>query len=359
MMTYDDYLATKNMVLENQPIIKQLDLKEIRFKTGRSINIAGKEVPASHEAVETLVGLLPIEKHQQEMIAEASGNNAELNFRNYMAGVTAVTKPTTLAVLADGKKKMITGFMPVKGEIIPLEQYFTILEMLIDKCTMSIDQLYYSHDISQGVTAYLKPKHKVYYKLNPSEEFETGLFLKGTLNGIEAGSVFTRMICTNGAVVHHNSRESQITSLAPEMVNRLTKYVERKVDDRGFLMEYIRKAQQAQRSNASIAETEYALKLLQKVATSPKEVSEWIDFDKTMAPYNKQNIFLIKKTKQQAMSDWNVWDLYNTITRFASHNVLMAEHHPYRAFLMSKANYLLDKPRDIFEYINPYNISDN
>lgn len=57
---------------------------------------------------------------------------------------------------------------------------------------------------------------------------------------------------------------------------------------------------------------------------------------------------------QTAVSSMNVWDLYNKLTYFASHNPVVQEIELAQTRVLRQANYLLSKKRDITNYHNIY-----
>ena len=63
---------------------------------------------------------------------------------------------------------------------------------------------------------------------------------------------------------------------------------------------------------------------------------------------------MMNKELAMAISNMNVWQLFNILTAFASHTTLWGEHDIRRSMLMSNSVDFLNSKRDIKDYYNIY-----
>ena len=350
MMTNSDFLKSKATYLNEQEPFIILTKEELVAERDNFYRIGEASIavsPAVQNQLDKIIGLPP---KQRKGLEEAFGTDAVIGLRNSLAMANCVENPTNFALVANSQQFIVDGIVPIKGQVIPMESYFSLLEMFVDKHGYAIETLESSHNGIYGITARLKPIHAQYDVFFGDDEFLTnGFYIKWNLGEIEVGNYYIRMICSNGAfetVAHSLARIQDLED------HRIREFIN-SPNKSGLISHNLNRmkeiAQVASQTPASLNEVYCGKKLLTRHG-APEDIAEQLmPYSRLLNQYEEHGYgtqLPIARTK----SDIMMWDLYNNLTEFASHTTLWNANDNRRSSLMQQSVGLLQKKRDILPY---------
>lgn len=185
---------------------------------------------------------------------------------------------------------------------------------------------------------------------NDDESFLTNsIYLKWNPGGIELGHYYERLICSNGQVTRVRSSDATINSLATEQVNRMLALPDSNVMKKGF-SEFSNAALLAMDTRTSMQELKYVSSLLEKFGLETDEAEKVAPYRKELQEYAARGYDINRSNAATALASMTVWNLYNSVTAFASHNDIWPEGDGRRMALCESAVRFLYRERDIKNY---------
>ena len=189
------------------------------------------------------------------------------------------------------------------------------------------DKFYTSGSGQGGITVSLLPNNAVYDEFAPEEVFMTnGVWFRWNLGEVEAGNYYLRMVCSNGQMEAVERKIAHTNRLDEASVRQMLLLSQ----DETFIGANLKRMRQnallAMRTDASVGEVRIANRLLARYGADDATV--------------------------EARSDVNMWDLFNRITAFATHNKEWSAEDNRRSGLMLESVRLLNRPRDIKKYVS-------
>ena len=350
MMTNSDFLRCKSTYLNEQEPFIVLSKEELVAEKDNYYRIGETSIavsPTVQNQLDKLIGLPP---KQRKGLEETFGTDAIVSLRNSLAMANCVEKPTNFALVANSQQLIVDGIVPLKGQVIPMESYFNLLEMFIDKHSYEIETLESSHNGIYGITARLMPIHPQYDSFFNDDEFLTnGFYIKWNLGEIEVGNYYVRLICSNGAFETEEHSLARMQNLDDQRIREFinspkkSSLITRNLDR----MKEI--AQIASQTPASLNEVYCGKKLLTRHGAPEDLAEQLMPYCQLLNQYEEHGYgthLPISRTK----SDIMMWDLYNNLTEFASHTTLWSANDNRRSSLMQQSVGLLQKKRDILPY---------
>ena len=317
MMTTEDYVSTRETLLQKQKPFIVLEKEELVAEGGRYYRVGDTLFSVTPEAQRYLDRQIGLNSKQQEGFKEAYGEKALAHLRNSFSMADCVRNPSRFALIANPEECVVEDVVPLVEEVVPMRSFFDIVELFADKHAYEVAKIYSYENGIHGITVELRPVHPQYDTFGANDEFITnGLYMKWTLSGIELGNYYLRLVCTNGSMqisknslskIHQVSTDGVSKILAPQCLNEM---MIRNLET------FKTAAMIARDTPASLSEVYCGKRLLLRHG-SPENLAE------TLMPYTE----LLEKCNElgghipatQAKSNIKMWDLFNRLTDFASH----------------------------------------
>lgn len=317
MMTTEDYVSTRETLLQKQKPFIVLEKEELVAEGGRYYRVGDTLFSVTPEAQRYLDRQIGLNSKQKEGFKEAYGEKALAHLRNSFSMADCVRNPSRFALIANPEECVVEDVVPLVEEVVPMRSFFDIVELFADKHAYEVAKIYSYENGIHGITVELRPVHPQYDTFGASDEFITnGLYMKWTLSGIELGNYYLRLVCTNGSMqisqnslskIHQVSTDGVSKILAPQCLNEM---MIRNLET------FKTAAMIARDTPASLSEVYCGKRLLLRHG-SPENLAE------TLMPYTE----LVEKYNElgghipntQAKSNIKMWDLFNRLTDFASH----------------------------------------
>lgn len=341
-----DYKFQRDNYLREQKPYKVISKNEIQFLGENIYELEGKEFQVSPLVATQIDKFIGINKKQVSAIHKASGEEGVRDYRNYIAMVNSISNPQNLALIADPKERIIIGATALEKDAIPMESFFDFAEMFANDNNYSISSFSKGSDVTAGIELTMIPDTKNIISLGIDEDFMTnGYLMKWNLGAIEIGHYYERLICSNGAVEKVFKKQSSFHSLEDKNIRTLLNYPQYANTD---FNAFRQNAYIAMESKASLAELQYVSKLLQANNVDEELIETIIPLQSDVQAYEQMGYNQFEYTR--AKSSQTVWETFNRLTFFASHNEIWDTDDNRRVQIMSASVGFLNKQRDIKEY---------
>ena len=315
--------------------------------------VEGTEVLVSDMVSKQLDELIGLTPQQTKVIKAASGQDGVRDFRNYLATANSMTNPVSVALIANPDTKTVSGLVPIKDEPITPDSFIDFLSLFMEFNHLYPTRYEMAYDPAAGMTIYLNSRKPDIRQIAPNEDFMTNAYyMRWNLGQIELGRYYERLICSNGQTETIRLYGARAQSIREEKAVAMLGIPRDREQLRIAFNRFGDKAREAMNVRASMAELKYISNRLDKYLVHPDEARQ-------IAPYNEQmNMYLESGYQCQAeqlkslLASMTVWELYNSVTDFASNNQKWDRTDNRRGMLQGDALHFLMKNRDIKNYEN-------
>ena len=355
-MTSSEFFHQKAELLKKQEPYLILSKEELVAEANNYYRIGDYLVEVTEAVQRRLDDLVGLTANQRKGITAAYGQEAVTNLRNSIAMANCVKAPQRFALVANSHDLRIDGIIPIKDHGIPMESFFNLLEMFVDNHSYDISVLETAHNCVYGITARLMPIHPEYDVFFGNDEFLTnGFYVKWNLGEMEVGNYYERQVCSNGAVETTNHSLARINSVTDKDVNVFLHSASKRMLINQNVNRMKQVATEASQTVASLAEVSLGKRLMTRSGIPENIAEQLMPYAELLSQYDARG-FGSNVREAQAKSNISMWELYNRLTEFATHNRLWSNDDNRRSNLMQQSVALLQKKRDIQPY---FDIFDN
>lgn len=347
-MTTKEYVSRRNALLQEQAPYIVMDKNELITEGENFYNIRGVPVmvtPNVQNQLDQLIGLSP---RQREGVRMAYGDDVVMNLRNSFAMANCVARPKKFALIANSAESIVDGIVPLDEEAIPMHSFFDVIEILADKYGYEVEQLQGSSRAAYGIIVRLMPIHPQHDAPFSNDEFVTnGLYLKWNLGEIELGNYYLRLVCTNGQMQLSENSLKRIHRIDDKKITEIIHSSNNpKLTARNW-NSFKQAVMTANNTSASLSEVHSGKNLLLRHGAPEDLAEQLMPYSRLIELYETKGLHVPAK---QAKSDINMYDLFNRLTDFASHNQLWEQTDNRSSSLMQQSTQLLLRKRDIQTY---------
>ena len=351
-MDTNEFYQMKQEVLERPVCYRELEAKEIVAlgENHYSVGNATFEVePAVAGKIDRFAGI----KQGQSRIAQDSyGDPGLTNLRNFF-GQAETRAGKRIVLAADIQARQIVDAIPIHDRMITPEVFFDFAEMFMDKNNYFPDNVEYRVIGGGRISILMNPIAEKIREYAPGDEFvSNGAYLAWTPGEVSLGSYYKRLVCSNGSTL--TSHHSIAKAFSPEKAD-MEKLLNVTAESEPFkknLDQMLLSARLAMRTSASVHELKVAVKILSKLGLEEEDANKIIPYQRIKSEYENAGHFLNSVQECQAKSDKTIWEVFNLLTFFATHNTVWARQDIRRSSLMESSMNLLLRERDIKEYYN-------
>jgi len=352
-MDSQTYSRRRNAFISAQMPFRVVEPQDLISTGENTYMINGLELSVEPEVCEQLDAFIGVSRQQSKAVADTFGNNGIRDLRNYLALSNSIEKAGRIALIADPEQRKIVGATHLKKEAIPARSFFDFLDMFMNDNGYTPDKFYTNDNGQGGITVSLLPNNAIYDEFAPEEVFMTnGVWFRWNLGEVEAGNYYQRMVCSNGQMETVERKIARTNRLDEASVRQMLSLSQ----DGTFIGANLKRMRQnallAMQTDASVGEVRIANWLLARYGADDATVEEIAPYDQLTNMYAAAGYDMKHFQLAQARSDVNMWDLFNRITSFATHNKEWGEEDNRRSGLMLESVRLLNRPRDIKKYIS-------
>lgn len=352
-MDTNEFNLVKQEVLSRPICYRELEAKEIIAlgENHYTVGSATFEVePSVAGKIDRFAGI----RNQQSHIAHDSyGEQGLTNLRNFF-GQAQTKRHSRIVLAADTRTRQIVDAIPIRHRMITPDVFFDFAEMFMDKNNYLPDNVEYtSNGRGGGISIRMTPVTEQFLEFAHGDEFmANGICLLWTPGEISLGNYYKRLVCSNGSTQTANHTIAKVFSPeALELEKLLVLTAEADVFKKN-LDKMLVSARLAMTTSASVHELGQAVKMLNKLGLEYTHANQIIPYERTVVEYKNAGYVLNSRREAQAQSDRTMWEVFNLLTFFATHNTVWARQDIRRTALMQAAMDLLLSERDIKEYYN-------
>ena len=372
-MTTQEFYALRGQIAENQMPYKVVERAAIKYVGridkhgpevptkacyGRNIfSVNGTDMLATDHVARTLDKYAGFSRQQQKFIAKASGEDGVRDFRNYLAAASSIADPGKVVLVADPDSHTVINVIPVKDGPITSESFFDFAEMFIDANDLTPTGYQMGYNVSSGITLLLDNNTPDVRAFAQGEDtLINSYYLRWNLGQIELGRYYERLVCSNGATQLIPRTNARITDLDEKSIKGILSIPKDEDMLNSAYNGFVTNALTAIKTRASISELQAVSKLLEKYLVSK-------DAARQIAPYGDEMEYYINSgyttngkwfSPHEALASMTVWELFNDVTQYATHNTEWSKDDNRRTMLQGEIVQFLNRSRDIKTYIDAF-----
>ncbi|MBR5686914.1 MAG: hypothetical protein IKX36_03030 [Prevotella sp.] len=351
-MDTENYYQIKHEILDTPICYRMVEAKEIVALGENHYSVGNATFEVSSNVAKEIDRFAGIKRGQTQIAHDSYGEQGVTNLRNFF-GQAEGKKGKHLVLAANTQSKQIVEAIPIKDSMITPDVFFGFAEMFMDKNQYLPEQVEYATHENNGISILLRPVKEQFMEYAPGDEFlSNGLYMKWNPGEINMGNYYERLVCLNGATQMSYHSITRANSPDVATMERLLNVTSDSALLKSNTETMLLSARTAMRTTASVRELGAAVQLLNKHGMSPEEANVIIPYEQTKDKYARAGYPTDSQHMAQAKSESTVWELFNMLTYFATHNQLWRNQDIRRTSLMESSVSLLMRERDIKEYYN-------
>ena len=348
-MDTSEYNKIKQEVLDIPIIYREMESKDIVALGDNFYNLGTTNVQVEPTIAEKIDQIAGIKARQARIAYDSYGDHGLTNLRNFFG---QATKDNRILLTANAQAKQILDVVPIKGRVITPHSFFNFVEMYMDKNQYYPEKVEYT-DGGSRVSVIMKPVNEQFMEYSKGDEFlSNGIFFTWNPTEISLGNYYVRLVCTNGSTTISRHSITRITSPDIEEFQRMLNITSRSDVLKKDTETMLDHTKIAMKTKASVNELKSAMLLLVQHGLDERDANDIIPYESTIRLYQSAGHPMDAKNLAQAKSDKTMWEVFNMLTFFATHNEIWSPHDIRRSSLMESCMALLLKKRDIQEYYN-------
>ncbi len=351
-MDTTEFNQIKQEVLSRPICYRELEAKEIIALGENHYTVGNATFEVNPDVAREIDLFAGIKSGQSELAHDSYGEQGLTNLRNFF-GQAAPKKSKRIVLAADTQSKRIVDATPIRDRMITPEVFFDFAEMFMDKNRYLPERVQYAQTGAEEISIVMKPVTERYLSFTKDDDFlANGIFLFWTPGEISLGNYYERIVCSNGST--QLSRRAIAKAFSPETkdLGRLLNITASSSPLKENRDQMLTSARMAIETTASVYELGRAFKMLTQHGLDDQTASQVIPYLQARSEYENAGYHMNAKMERLAMSDRTMWEVFNLLTFFATHNTVWAPQDIRRSSLMEASMNLLLRERDIKEYFN-------
>ena len=352
-MEHTDYQIAKDQFLLQPVSYREINKNEIVALDESHFRIGSATVELTPDMVGNIDRYFGILPRQSKMAQDSFGGNGIVNLRNFFGQASKKDKEHIILV-GDTQNRKITRIHQTKHHLIPPESFFDFAEMFMDKNPYEPESVEF--DNGSAISIRMKSLQPEVIEVAPDDGIiDNGIWLKWTPTNITFGNYYVRLVCSNGSTQMSQSKLLQANSLEDQTTLKRMLTIN---SDHTMLKQnrnrMLDNARNAIHTQASLRELGIGARLLQRSGMDEQDAMQLIPYQANINRYEQAGFPVDTQEQSLTVSDMSVWQLFNVLTAFATHNQLWSAHDTRRSDLMAQSVELLNQKRDIRAYRNIY-----
>lgn len=320
--------------------------------------IDGHEILTTDYVSRQLDDLAGFDSAQRKTVKAFSGDEGVKDLRNYLACASSIVRPKKVALVADPITRTVTGVIPLKDGLITSDTFFDFAEMFMERTKLTPTFHRKAFDMVNGITIYMDSEDPVVRQFAPNEDFlVNSYYLSWNLGQIELGRYYERLVCSNGQTETVKMKEARIHSLQTQQISAMLDIPNNMELLNETCKRFENSAVNAMETRASLAELSKASKMLIDNMVDSKIVYEVAPFDDELQRYASAGFNVEKIPLTRMKASMSFWELYNSMTAFASHTETWEETDNRRSSIEGEAFQMLMRERDVKTYVDAFAVS--
>ncbi len=351
-MDSTEFYQLKHEVLSRPICYRELEAKEIIALGENHYTVGNATFEVEPFVASKIDRFAGIRSGQSAVAHDSYGEQGLTNLRNFF-GQAVPRKSKRIVLTADTQSKQIVDATPIRDRMITPDVFFDFAEMFMDKNSYLPENVQYRKDGGGSISIQMKPLTEEYMEYAPGDEFmSNGIQLLWSPGEISLNNYYERLVCANGQTQTSQHRIAKAFSPEASKLEALLDITAESEPLKKNLDHMLLSARLAMRTMASVHEMKVAMKMLNYHGLTLQDANQIIPYERIKSEYENAGYLLNSAQEGQAKSDKTMWEVFNLLTFFATHNQVWTPHDIRRTSLMESSMNLLLRERDIKEYLN-------
>jgi hypothetical protein len=347
----------KKETLNAQNLRKQVAFRDIELVDDKTIRYEGRLVEITEDALKSLLKMIGMSQTFATKFGELFTPEAKTQFINSMKNAMATNKGNLneVTLVLNPLTRKIVSFLRKPTDFISNERFIETVEMIVNQGNLDVTN--WSVDPNSGLVTVNAFNSKAEFAIDglANEAFSGGLTMKNSPDkGLWVMPYVNRQWCTNGLTMQFAEEAYKLHELGGVTMEKFWTEMN-DLANRNFMPHMFEtKVLNAKATPASMRELNSAYGII-KEAGAGDRAGNWIPLAENFGAYASAGIDFKSNSMSDAKSNQSIWSLVNSMTHFASHDIVegVADHN--RTKLMVQAGNLLDKKHDhAIEMVNPF-----
>jgi len=347
----------KKETLNAQNLRKQVAFRDIELVDDKTIRYEGRLVEITEDALKSLLKMIGMSQQFATKFGELFTPEAKTQFINSMKNAMATNKSnlSEVTIVLNPLTRKIVSFLKKPTDFISNERFIETVEMIVNQGKMDVTN--WSVDPNSGLVTVnaFNPRAEFAIDGLANEAFSGGLTMKNSPDkGLWVMPYVNRQWCTNGLTMQFAEEAYKLHELGGVTMEKFWNEMNELANRNYMPHMFETKVLNAKATPASMRELNSAYNII-KEAGAGDRAGNWIPLAENFGTYASAGIDFKNNSMSDAKSNQSIWSLVNSMTHFASHDIVegVADHN--RTKLMVQAGNFLDKKHDhAIEMVNPF-----
>jgi hypothetical protein len=347
----------KKETLNAQNLRKQVAFRDIELVDDKTIRYEGRLVEITDDALKSLLKMIGMSQTFATKFGELFTPEAKTQFINSMKNAMATNKSnlSEVTIVLNPLTRKIVSFLRKPTDFISNERFIETVDMIVNQGNFDVTN--WSVDPNSGLVTVnaFNPRAEFSIEGLKNEAFSGGLTMKNSPDkGLWVMPYVNRQWCTNGLTMQFAEEAYKLHELGGVTMEKFWNEMN-ELANRNFMPHMFEtKVLDAKATPASMRELSSAYSII-KEAGAGDRAGNWVPLAENFGTYASAGIDFKNHSMSDAKSNQSIWSLVNSMTHFASHDIVegVADHN--RTKLMVQAGNFLDKKHDhAIEMVNPF-----
>ena len=352
-MDTNEFNKIKHEILMRPICYREFEAKEIVAMGENHYTVGNATFEVEPGVASKIDRFAGIKSGQSAIAHDSYGEQGLTNLRNFF-GQAEMRSSKRIVLVANSGTRQIVDAIPIRNRMVTPEVFFDFAEMLMDKNKYFPDNVEYTRDDRGGsISIRMVPVSEQIMEFTKGDEFiANGIYLLWTPGEINLGNYYKRLVCSNGQTQTSNHTITKVFSPEKAEIEKLLNVTAESEPFKKNIDKMLVSAQLAMKTSASVHELGLAVKMLNKLGLEYGHANQIIPYERIITEYENAGYSLSSQQESQAKSDKTMWEVFNMLTFFATHNTVWAQQDIRRTSLMQTSVDLLLRERDIKDYYN-------
>lgn len=347
----------KKETLNAQNLRKQVPFRDIELVDDKTIRYEGRLVEITDDALKSLLRLIGMSQQFATKFGELFTPEAKAQFINSMKNAMATNKSnlSEVTLVLNPISRKIVSFLKKPTDFISNERFIETVDMIVNQGNLDVTN--WSVDPNSGLITVNAYNPRAEFAINglANEAFSGGLTMKNSPDkGLWVMPYVNRQWCTNGLTMQFAEEAYKLHELGGVTMEKFWSEMNDLANRNYMPHMFETKVLNAKATPASMRELNSAYNII-KEAGAGDRAGNWVPLAENFGTYASAGIDFKNHSMADAKSNQSIWSLVNSMTHFASHDIVegVADHN--RTKLMVQAGNFLDKKHDhAIEMVNPF-----
>ncbi|MBR5639534.1 MAG: hypothetical protein IKW83_07195 [Muribaculaceae bacterium] len=338
-----EYQKQRDEILNRPMCFREAAVEDIEALDDKHYKVAGMTVEVIPDVARRLDKYIGTNSQQVGQVKRYYGEYGATNLRNYLGRSVKPGKKVVLQANATTGK--VTGVERIGEHMIVPQTFFDFADMFMDRNNYLPHKMEFRDN---RIHLMLEATNPQYHSLLKGDDvLSNGIMLSWQPGQMAVSNFYVRLVCSNGMTRVIDENVARTSTATPQVLTEMLYLPDNQLLMSTNLSTLQEKVIEAARCRASLREMKTAKEILLSNGVDDVVAEEYVPYKELVKEYKEAGHRINAKNRAYAEGNQNVWELYNNLTEFATHNHEFTSHDPRRTSILIESMNLLDKERDL------------